>query len=76
MVYGEWVPGCGGLAGGYVWGNWARGNRRAAGEESPVNQRVSGIWTGYVGVLLWLLGVKYVSGYRGGVRKMNILAKG
>jgi len=28
-----------------------------------------------VGVLLWLIGVKYVSGYRGGVRKIKVLAK-
>lgn len=25
-------------------------------------------------MLLWVIGVKYVSGYRGGVRKMNVLA--
>jgi len=26
-------------------------------------------------VLLWVDEVKYVSGYRGGVKKMNVLAK-
>lgn len=26
------------------------------------------LWEGYVGVLLWLIEMKYVSGYRGGVR--------
>ncbi len=31
--------------------------------------------SGYVGVFLGLDKVKYVSGYRGGVRKMNVLAK-
>lgn len=30
MVYGEGVPGCGGLAGGYVWGDWACGDRHAS----------------------------------------------
>jgi hypothetical protein len=48
--------------------NKACGNGSVAREKSPVNQRVSGIWAGYVGVLLWLIGVQYVSGYRGGVR--------
>lgn len=34
-----------------------------------------GICGGYVGVLLWVFGVKYVFSYRGGARKMNVLAK-
>lgn len=33
------------------------GDGCVAGEESPVNQRVSGIWGGYEGVLLWSMGV-------------------
>lgn len=45
------------------------GNRGSAGEERAVNQRGSGIWSGYVGVFMWLVGMKYVSGYCGGVRK-------
>lgn len=51
------------------------GDRRTAGAENPVNQRDSGIWAGYVGVLLWLNEEKYVSSYRGGVRKLYVLAK-
>lgn len=51
------------------------GNRLSAGEEWAVNQRGSGFWRGYVGVLLWVGGMKYVSGYHGGVRKMNVLSK-
>lgn len=43
--------------------------------ERAVNQRVPGISGGYVGVLLWVMGVRYVSGYWGGVKEMNILAK-
>ena len=35
----------------------------ASRKEGPVNQRVSGNWAGDVGVLLWLVGVKYVSSY-------------
>ena len=40
-----------------------------------VKQRVSGIGGGYVDVLLWLVKMKYVFGYRGGVKEMNVLAK-
>ncbi len=52
------------------------GDSGVAGVESPVNKRGSGIWARYVGVRLWLSKVKYVSGYRGGVREMNVLVKG
>lgn len=51
------------------------GDNREAGAERLGNQRVSGFWARYVSVLLWLGGVKYVSSYRDGVRKMNVWAK-
>lgn len=47
----------------------------SAGEESAVNQRASGIWAGYVGVLLGSYVMKYVSGYHNEVREMYVLAK-
>lgn len=53
----------------YMWRPWFYWSGK------PSKSRVPGFWGGYVGVLLGLDRVKYVSGYRGGVRKMNVLAK-
>ena len=44
-------------------------------KERPVNQGVSEILRGYAGVFLRAIGVKYISGYHGGARKKNVLAK-
>ena len=52
------------------------GDGGVAGEESPVNQSVSGFCVVYVGVLLLWVWVKYVSGYHGGVSEIHFLAKG
>ena len=63
------------MGGGYVCGDEALRVGGVAGAEGLGSQRVSGIWGGYVGVLLWVIGAKCVSSYRGGARKMNVLAK-
>lgn len=59
MVYGEWVPGCRGLAGGYVWGDWACGNGCVARAETLIPGGFAGLF-GENGVV-FLSRVRWIS---------------
>lgn len=48
---------------GSVLSDGACGDGLLAVKESPVNRKVSEVWRRYLGVFLWVIGVKYVFGY-------------
>lgn len=48
---------------GSVLSDRSCGDGLLAVKESPVNRKVSEVWGRYLGVFLWVIGVKYVFGY-------------